>query len=204
MSGMTSQGFRVAPDAMEVVGARIAEWCKREPAKELARALSAEYRTVEGWRDGRPPALRHLAAMVEYWGSAFIEDVFADALEARPGDYAARARRIRAEIDLMEVEHAGIMARLAAADAALAHGAGRGGAGGSAAAFEPLSRSGGTAGRLAIRAGAALMLGLVCFGAGGALLDFDDHGFLRARAPRPSVVRVIRAPVRAAGGRVDV
>jgi len=192
MRGAVAQNLHIAPDAMEMVGARIATWCGREPAKQLARNLGANDRTVQGWREGRPPAMRHLHAMVEYWGSAFIEDVFGDALQARPGDFAARMRRLRAELDAMEAEYAGITARLGNGAAALAPMAG-------AAPFGPGQRSARPAGAVAVRAAALLMLGLACFGAGAALLGDDDHGVIRARAPRPSVVRLVRV-----GGRVEI
>jgi len=192
MRGAIAQGLHIAPDAMELVGARIAMWCGREPAKVLARRLGANDRTVQGWRDGRPPALKHLHRMVEYWGSAFIEDVFGDVLQARPGDFAARMRRMRAELDVMEAEYAGITARMGHGAAALAPVA-------RAASPGQGQRSVGAAGAVATRAAAMLMLGLACFGAGAALLGDDDHGLIRARAPRPSVVRAIRLP-----GRVDV
>lgn len=192
MRGAIAQTLHIAPDAMEMVGARIAMWCGREPAKQLARNLGANDRTVQGWREGRPPAMRHLHRMVEYWGPSFLEDVFGDVLQARPGDFAARLRRMRAELDVMEAEYAQVSARMGPGAAALAPVAG-------APSPGPGQRSVGAAGAVATRAAALLMLGLACFGAGGVLLGDGDQGMLRARAPRPSVVRMVRVAGRVEG-----
>lgn len=68
-------------EPVEAVAQQIARWCRRWPAKDLARRLNVSVRTAEGWQQGNFPQGRHLTAMVAMWGAAFLDTVYAPVLE---------------------------------------------------------------------------------------------------------------------------
>jgi len=70
---------------VSAIGERIAQRVRGAGSrKEVARVFNVSPRTVESWADGNPPAFKHLVAMVDEWGEAFLEDVFSPVLNSRP------------------------------------------------------------------------------------------------------------------------
>lgn len=70
---------------VSAIGERIAQRVRAAGSrKEVARVFNVSPRTVESWADGNPPAFKHLVAMVDQWGEAFLEEVFAPVLSNRP------------------------------------------------------------------------------------------------------------------------
>ncbi len=93
------------------VGELIAEWCKRYPAKELANKFGVQERTVNGWRSGRLPQMRHTIQMADAWGVAFLEHVYAPVLDLSESTVESRLERIEQEVHHLrgEIISGGIM-----------------------------------------------------------------------------------------------
>lgn len=66
------------------VGELIAEWCKRYSVKELAAKFGVQARTVNSWRAGNLPQMRHTIQMADAWGIAFLEHVYSPVLDDEP------------------------------------------------------------------------------------------------------------------------
>lgn len=101
--------------AADAVGGRIALWLSRWQAKEIARLFGVEPRTAKSWRQGCLPQMRHLVAMVDRWGVAFLDDVFAPVLGDLPADL--RLERVQRDLDAIQADLAQL-ARIAARTAA--------------------------------------------------------------------------------------
>lgn len=68
--------------SVDDVSAAIGAWCRRWPAKELSRDFGVAIQTAKKWRLGlEMPAGRHLVAMAERWGQAFLDHAFAPVLD---------------------------------------------------------------------------------------------------------------------------
>lgn len=163
-------------------------------AKEVARQFGASPRTVEGWRDGGPPLVRHLVLAVGLWGRPFLEEVFAPLLTADDGDLMRRLERVRADMEFLLREAEALR------DAETAAGMGGAGAPGDAGACAGLAMARGPGAALA-RPGRAVVAVLVLAAVTVTAIahDQDDQARLRGRSGRPAVVRVVGRPT--GGGR---
>jgi len=88
------------------VSGRISEWLKREgSAKEIGRLVGASPRTVEAWHeeDGHP-GFGHLCRMVDVWGAAFLDYVFAPALAESDASLDRRLANVALQISVIRAE----------------------------------------------------------------------------------------------------
>lgn len=83
----------------EAFAAAWAGWIRAAgSAKEVARLFQASPRTVEGWREGAPPLVRHLVTAVGLWGRPFVDEVFGALLAADEADLFRRLERVRIDM----------------------------------------------------------------------------------------------------------
>jgi len=185
-----------APSGFQAFAAAWAAWVREAgSAKEVARQFGASPRTVEGWREGGPPLVRHLVLAVGLWGRPFLEEVFAPLLAADDGDLMRRLERVRADMEFLLSEAEALRDAETAA-------AGMGGAGapGDAAARRGVAVARRPGAALA-RPGRALVAVLVLAAVTLTAIahDQDQQVRLRGRSGRPAVVRVVGRPT--GGGR---
>ena len=173
---MPTRGSRVILAAggppVEAVTLRIQRWVRREPAKVLARKVGADHRTVNAWRKGHLPSMRHLMALAGYFGRGFLDDVFAPVL-GHPAALGERLQRlehdiaaIREDISEFDIE----------ADGRLAS--------------EPGGAS--RTGRAALASAVRTIILAVAVAATVAAALTPDQTMARARAPRPAPARITR------------
>lgn len=79
------------------VAKRVTSWLSGYSKKELALIFDVSERTAKGWLAGNLPQNKHLIAMIERWGMAFVEDVFAPALDKEISPYN-RLERISRDV----------------------------------------------------------------------------------------------------------
>lgn len=166
---MLADGYCACSDAL-------AGFFRDHSAKALARITGAGVQTAEGWKKGKWPQSRHMVALTSYFGTAFLDAVFAPVCTAE----APLARRIaRVEADLQSIKK-----EISDAESLAARLGGSDDAGGGA-----------VRGRRALAVGLAAArrmtaAGLACLCLWSALtVDPDDDDWLR---PRPAAARVLR------------
>ena len=86
------------------VGGRIAEWLRPYQYKEVARLFDVKPRTACAWKAGNPPQFRHLTAMVDRWGAAFLEYVFAPVLQETDASVETRLESIERSMAVLRGE----------------------------------------------------------------------------------------------------
>ena len=192
-------------------GERLAAWLQPMSAKALAVEFEVDWRTSERWKAGQLPGFRHFAAMVDRWGAAFVEHVFAPALLAdRDVALDRRLERAMAELATLRADLHDLDAPVGRGDRAVAGTpAGAGGRGEDPPGTAPDAKSATVdaprQGPRARRALAVVMTGLALLMA----LNFTDD--LRVPRPprpaRPPIARTVRTGPRrlsASAGLVEV
>jgi hypothetical protein len=96
---MSSGNKRMTAAIAFGVGQRTAQWLRaqwpHDTAKNAARALQTEPRTVKTWLAGKPPSNEFFHVMAAKWGKAFIAFIYAPQF-----DWAEQAR-LEVEIETM-------------------------------------------------------------------------------------------------------
>ncbi len=97
------------------VGELIAEWCKRYTVKKLARKFNVQERTVNSWRAGNLPQMRHIIQMTDAWGLSFLEHVFSPVLDQTESTVEDRLERIEHDVHQLrgEIVAGGLMIGIA-------------------------------------------------------------------------------------------
>lgn len=103
MGSMAVRLLNASPAGSEV-GRRFAAWIAREPRKVMARQFGASERTVQSWREGVLPQTTTLVAMVDKWGAAFLEHIFAPVLAEGDLSVARRIERIESDVAALKQE----------------------------------------------------------------------------------------------------
>jgi hypothetical protein len=97
---MSSGNKRMTAAIAFGVGQRTAQWLRaqwpNDTAKNVARALQTEPRTVKTWLAGKPPSNEFFHAMVAKWGKDFISFVYQPHF-----DWAEQAR-LEVEIETIQ------------------------------------------------------------------------------------------------------
>jgi hypothetical protein len=101
MSGLGVRLLCASPEGAEVER-RFAEWVARWPTKVLARRFDASPRTVKAWRAGQMPQSTTFTAMVQVWGIAFLEHIFAPVLAPSDLDVARRLDRLQSDLSALK------------------------------------------------------------------------------------------------------
>lgn len=87
---------------VEASGQRLRDWLNDKPAKVLARQYNVSVKTAESWKAGNPPQFRHLLAMVDHWGAAFLEHLFAPVLEKDDATVEREIETLRRSLETLE------------------------------------------------------------------------------------------------------
>ena len=184
---MTATCAILADDMEERLGPRLREFLANESAKDLARKFGASISTAEKWKTGSIPATKHMAAMLNHWGDAFIAGVLSAVIDT-PETIDQHARRIERDITALrrEIENADLAAdRGRVAELAGAARAERGGAAVSQGAADqrrtPMAGATRTLGTLIC--GLALGMGVANY-SGALPTPEDEPTQIMRRAPR--------------------
>lgn len=84
-------------NSYDEVSRRASSWLSGYSAKELSLMFNVTERTAKGWHSGNLPQNKHLISMIERWGMAFVEDIFAPALDQEITPYN-RLERIQRDV----------------------------------------------------------------------------------------------------------
>lgn len=185
---MTTATLSLYQTAADGAAARLRDWLTGWSIQELADRFQVADATAAAWRAGRnPPGFRHLTAMVQVWGSGFLDHVFGPVVAGRPADPLRQLHEINQQI-------AALRETLAAREKARHGQAGAlgGGAAGVAAAVGRVEGGAGGAdclrpGRAVVQVGAAALAALSLWSA------LDGSAMATTRPPRPPVT--MRAPI---------
>ena len=181
-------------DTYSDVCAEYAHWMGQWPAKVLAREFGVSESAAKKWRAGVLPDSRHLVLMVNRWGAAFTEAVFAPAYRRSESNLLGKIQAVKILSEQIEHETSR-MVRLGAFGLAdsVDHGAVRAGAGARIGASDAAGRAVSAKGQVVKRAikGAALAMML----AAGLATSMSSDPIARVRVSGRSRIETVAAEI---------